>query len=370
MASSQKSLKSALNNFNKDKVEIKKDDMTAATIVMEELKKDIFRYLKGLGVPMRPFELMGSVYEGLKVIFANEFDLLMPLDLSDCEWDLENFNEVATKAGYWRLKLGRNKHAAEVPVSKNEWCKSLSKYLDNGYLSAVKIRRAFQSFLQKWSDQYKKSAAPKYEINVRQGGPAVTLNVVYGSDRRELCIDFVPAIDLRPIGMPTNALVVAKPPPKVLRGADVESLWLQSYCREEKERMNKIDQADNGCRKKCVKILKTIRLHNSQMGVLSSYVFKSILLKVCKDRKAEHWGSDSLADRFIDLLKELHSCLKTKNLPSQFNSKVNILASLEDPAIRNIETYLAKVIHKESYVNDLLTCSGTCKYCKGPSAKK
>ncbi|CAH1774968.1 unnamed protein product [Owenia fusiformis] len=353
------SLKRALNAYHTDKVEIKRIDQKESRAIVETIKKDVYHFLREINVPVRPFEAIGSVFEGLKVITYDEFDLLMPIKIT-------NHVKVIPirKAGqcYLSLKRHTNRYIRGSSGSRNEWSKDLSRYTDDkGYLSATLVRRAFQSFLQRWVSVFQSKHQPTpYIISVSTGGPAITVQLQKGGPK--LSIDFVPALDLTD----TDSLHIAKPRKQGDLESDIgsdngeESLWMISHCRLEKVTLKNIDRHDNGCRKKCIKILKTIRQHREQLRGLSNYAFKMIILKLNNERS---WLSKDLADCFVDSIKELHRSLEIQNLPSYFNKSVNIFASMSPIAMANMEGYLKRIIRKRTYIDDLLTCPERCKMC-------
>ncbi|CAH1779884.1 unnamed protein product [Owenia fusiformis] len=398
-------LKDKLNLFYDQRVIIPRDEMKRNKEIVENVKKNIKEYLsKKKNVEILQLENIGSVYEGLKVGSADEFDLLMLLK-GHVDWEvidkddrgfctirtcrpLDNaivlprpqaprqiqqppqFGPVFVHTEYvvstrpmgapppqWNLSKPEpaTVNEAQAGMRALEQPKPYQKCMvsdarGNEDLSPQKVRSVFQSYFQQWIDSLPGGGSLRYQMET--GGPATTVNVFEGN-KKLMGIDFTPAYDIG------EDLVIAKPHPDLKNQGELgtaaalqrEKFWMQSNCREEREIMRQIDDDDNGCRKKVVKILKVIKLNNTQLRCLSSYFFKAILLHM--PTRGARWGHDAIAERFIEMIQLLERSLREKKLLNYFNPNINHFAEKDPATLENLQGYLHRIIQKKAYI-DLL----------------
>ena len=126
--------------------------------------------------------------------------------------------------------------------------------------------------------------------------------------------------------------------PKPPTGADKDGpthklLWRRSYSIEEKDKMLKIDLG-NGCRRKCLRIMKALLHHETSLKTLTTYYLKTTLFRLC-DEKKEGWGQQDLVPRLLDLMESLESYLSTREMPHYYVPSINLLKDINEAALNN-----------------------------------
>ena len=90
--------------------------------------------------------------------------------------------------------------------------------------------------------------------------------------------------------------------------------WVMSFTEAEDRLLQ------NGMRRRCLSILKTLRDRNFDSLAITNYVLKSLVLHECEKHPNEHeWSDDiSLGDRLNGILLQLISCLQCRRCPHYF----------------------------------------------------
>ncbi|CAH1795473.1 unnamed protein product [Owenia fusiformis] len=330
-----KPLADNLEKYFKEVVTINEDDRRSAKEVVEKIKNAARKFFKD-NFPSKPlgdFQHKGSSYEGLKVISPNEYDITMPLKMKSHLWEIVEPDHVQNLDGFRMVKRINLK---QFPLGSSPWDEYLTA---NEILSPAKVYQQFQSYLDKFL--LRCSDVLIYTIRRSKTGPAITLNVSYGEQK--LDIDLVPEVEINHIPL------VAKQHPMVKRegGEQYAHLWARSYSLKEKELFKTIDVGD-GCRRKCLKIIKAIFYYNrSQFKILSSYHVKTIIMGMSED---EDWRQRCLAERFIDVIISLRDHLDDGDLPHHFDPSVNLLKYIKQDAKYNVKCFLNKVINRGNYI--------------------
>lgn len=313
--------------------------MDQATRVVEDVKKMFLRYChdKLPDLDILGLRNTGSAEEGLKVIKADEFDVMIHLNLDSQRWHLE---ESDLAPGYWYIKTSTD------VITAQSFSPS-PRQISGSLLQPNMIIRQFQSIIQKSVNL----GGTKYDIRTSTHGPAITLAVTYEvyGEQRHLDIDLVPSISLG------STWLVAKPHPLAQTDpAQYASLWRQSFSFDEYQRIN-VDLAQRGaCHQKCLMILKAIRLnHFSQLGALSSYVYKTLLLQ--QMALEEDWSDEALPERFYDLLMGLKQALSEGRLDNFFCPGMNLLAGMRAEALENIRYFVIKKMTQDGMLSLLKT---------------
>ena len=312
--------------------------MQRAKRVVEEIKQMVMSHLQETCPSLGIGQLMhtGSVYEGLKVIRPDEFDVMMPLKLEPKIWKLDEGKASLRGAdGYWFV---RRKELGSIPLGASPWDKSLI----GDCLSPSKIISRFIGLIQKGINRQESTS--EYEIRLRKSGPAITLDVRYDG-YKHLSIDLVPAVSVG------GVCVVAKNHPRALQSfsdTDFQNLWRRSYSEEEKDKLRKMDLQDGGCRLKCLRIVKAIRLnHRQQFGMLPSYVYKTLLFHLVD--MEDEWHQEALAERIIDMFKTLEGYLKSGNLDHYFDPHVNLLEGCSPTSLNDLACYIARIVGRNDW---------------------
>ena len=125
-------------------------------------------------------------------------------------------------------------------------------------------------------------------------------------------------------------LYVPKPPKD---GKSIE--WRKSYSCEEKNLFKTID-AENECRKHCVRITKALfkLCSNGLFKKFTSYCIKTIAFQL-KDNKEIDWKEKNLGECVIFFLKKIQKHLEESNLRHTFDSSLNLLEEIECDQLSN-----------------------------------
>lgn len=325
LSESEVPLQTKLQEYYNGYVNIPVKEMERAQDVLCHIKRPILKYLQDIH-PNIITELRdcGSTKEGLKVIKPDEFDVMIPLNVTPQSFSLE---PAGSAPGFVVLRKGD--------------CEmfSLDKYLsqeeegEQKYLSPQKLRTHFQSYIRKSINSitdYKVTSGPK--------GPSITLHVEYDLNKK-FTVDFVPVIILG------ETHVVAKPHPEFLKN-DVpayEKFWRESFSHKEWDIMARHTGESH---KKCLKIAKAIRLNVAQLSMFNSYVFKTVFLHMLDESGPEEWAEETLQDRFIDFFQTFLLYLRKGQLPHHFNPCVNLLEYYDEKAVENAKNFLTRKISK------------------------
>ncbi|XP_077993567.1 cyclic GMP-AMP synthase-like receptor 3 [Glandiceps talaboti] len=170
------SLLGSLRNFSSHKVNISQSQQVRAKNVVREKLENLLSNLKENSKGVCSFDYQGSVYEGLKVGAADEFDISVALNGKK---DIEPVNVVP---GYALMK----------PIKKDDF--RFKKYVTtDGYFSGVQFReKHFFSVVHKWANSMKDD---RTNVKISAHGPAVQVDLAppIGSGLpRKISVDLVP----------------------------------------------------------------------------------------------------------------------------------------------------------------------------------
>ena len=318
-----------LEDYHNGYVNIARSEMDRAKKVVDDIKDAILKHFQKNDAHMiTELKDCGSVVEGLKVVRPEEFDVMIPLHVNPGLFTLQYDPQVP---GFYVLK----QHVFPETFYSQPLEKFLRKEADSGesYLSPDMLRNYFQSNIQRAIN-----GITQYEIKSGKKGPSILLEVTYDGGKKT-SIDFVPVMVVE------EKQVVAKPHPEFLHSGnkDFEKYWRESFSVKEFQVMASLPS--DACHKKCLKIVKGARLNNpSQMGMLNSYIYKTMLLHMLESTDEEEWQEGCLSERFVDFLDLLHSHLRKGHLPHRFNPEVNLLDQYSPAAIEVVKNYLGKIL--------------------------
>jgi hypothetical protein len=96
--------------------------------------------------------------------------------------------------------------------------------------------------------------------------------------------------------------------------------WVMSFTEAEDRLLQ------NGTRRKCLSILKTLRDRNIDSMTITNYVLKSLVLYECEKHPNEYEWCDevTLGDRLNGILLQLISCLQCRKCPHYFLPNVDL----------------------------------------------
>lgn len=329
----EQTLHTQLTHYYRSYVQVPNKEMKLAQKVVDDVKKMFLDYMRHhvSDIPVVDLLDTGSATEGLKVIRADEFDVMIQLGLDQDQWHIEHADEAP---GYWQI----TNTSVGIP---SEWTRLCS---GNSLQPSLIISR-FQSIIQKMIN-----IPCKYGIRPSVHGPAITLNVTYTDDMgnlKRLDIDFVPAVCL------DNTWVVAKPHPEALRMVNT-LLWRQSFSLLEFKKIDKYNYKTASCHRMCLMIMKAIRLnHTAQLKPLSSYVFKTILMHLLDEE--EDWRDQAVPERILDFLSALQDYLRDGVLPNYFCHGMNLLQDVPQITRENIRQFILRSMTKRGVASLLKT---------------
>jgi len=185
-------------------------------------------------------------------------------------------------------------------------------------------------------------------ITLRRHGPAVQMDVHTNRKKSKLfySVDMVPTIQIG-----KDDYYVAKPKKK-RSGPQIE--WRQSFSLEEKKRFLTLDK-DNGCRKQVLRILKVMRLHKPDLARLSSFHYKTVLLRVTEkltDKK--QWKDEHIGKRLMDVIGQLEAELSEGVMPNYFLPDFNLLSEMSEGTIDNMRRRMRNLRKSQKRMRELM----------------
>ena len=89
--------------------------------------------------------------------------------------------------------------------------------------------------------------------------------------------------------------------------------------------------ADGGCRRQVIRLLKTIRDKSPELKAISSYHIKNAVLNMArKIADKVYWSQTNLDKCFLDCLKQLRENVQNKDLHHFLQPGLNLLAELTE----------------------------------------
>ncbi|XP_075678241.1 protein mab-21-like 2 isoform X5 [Dermatophagoides pteronyssinus] len=328
-----------INKFCNDRVVYRRNQI-AKTI--REITKIVQDILKEVEIQEPRFisslnECNGH-YEGLEVISPNEFEVVLYLN----QMGVFNFVDDGTLPGCAVLKLqlsdGRKR-------SMSLWVEFITA---SGYLSARKIRSRFQTLVAQACDKIPYRDIVKMIPDTSE----VKLRI-----RERYIVQITPAFRCSGLWprsashwpVPTSSW----PPPNLVAEVKAEGFdllskecvslqgkqssmegdaWVLSFLEAE----NRLLQ--NGYRKKCLSILKTLRDRHLDLpgAPINEYHMKTLLLYECeKHPRDTEWEEVCLGDRINGILLQLISCLQCRRCPHYFLPNLDLFRGKSHSALEN-----------------------------------
>lgn len=313
------------------RIRVDEEDLRKSKRRMEEITQKLLHGLRREHGIVRNFEYTGSSYEGTKILRADEFDVMVLLN-----GNTDGGLEVRT------LTPG---YAALQPV--NPSATIYSEFLAGGtrFLCPDRVRRRFTGMVQ---TQLNKLNFP-VPLTLAAHGPAVMLRI---QDAHHII-----EVDLVPTFVVNGQYYVAKPyksyadnPERNIKGVSTSLCWRQSTSLKEKGMLQGID-SDQGCRRKCLKILKYIRTKDATLSCLTSFHFKNLVLRHAAEGA---WRDANMAERFLGLLQSLYTCLDAGNLNHFFIPQVNLLDGYGADVIQNLKGRARRLTSSDQAIRQLL----------------
>ncbi|XP_030064244.1 mitochondrial dynamics protein MIEF1 [Microcaecilia unicolor] len=279
----------------------------AAMDICAELRNFIHSKLPDM--PLRDMYLSGSLYDDLQVMTADHIQLMVPLVVERNLWScIPGEDTIMNVPGFC---LVRRENLEYFPKGSSYW----DRCIVGGYLSPKVVVENFEKVVAGSINWPAIGSLLDYIIRPVVPSDTLMLEVQYEAERR-LFIDFLPTLVME------DTVLIAKPH----RFAECGNMWRLSLRASETARLRAVDQQDAGCRCICLKILKTICRFNPSLNRLNASQLTNVILHVSDQEPC--WSQDALADRFLQVIRELIGYLERGSLPSAVNPKVNLFCEL------------------------------------------
>lgn len=326
-AKPEMSLSAQLLDYYQKYVDMNPIDFREAVKLVKDLKMQIVHCmqrnekLKALGVS-QPVD-MGSSTDGLMVICPENFDILIPFALSpdDCIINRADATSEFHSIGF--------------------------EHDDNAWADACNSRKCLDSekLVNLLSDVLEKAVCSGTSVvtsakKLRMEEAAAVVEVCYASGLKKVTINIIPAVVIG------DRRFVPEHVPDLTHGEEREGFcWRESFGRKEQQSLNRFGTSVSSHRI-ILKIFKAIRLNFPlQFGLLSSYHYKTVLLRVLDDQvDAADWETSAISERFIDYLIELGNCLKERSLPHYFRPECNLLGQISPQSSQNLGHFINRIV--------------------------
>ncbi|ELT88454.1 hypothetical protein CAPTEDRAFT_190767 [Capitella teleta] len=323
-----------IERFYNDKVAIADADMQRMTAIYERVKREIAEHLQSkFPIQTKDFIDTGSSSEGLKVIKPDEFDVLVPLDVSGSHWQLEQYMNDPC---FVKI-VGRGNHSVEANLVRD------------GCLSASQVRSVFQSAVQKLVNVH---VGGNYRLKPGSSqGPAITLEVCEagGYGRSLFSLDLVPLVQLG------NTRLMAKSHPDAFGNprSPMGVFWRRSFNRQESHNAKNITLSV----RKILMIVKAIRVrHHEQLGMLDSYAYKVAFLHWYYENQYTIDGM-STRQKLTSYLSFLAEKLQSGVLvpyPVQSNGSFNLLKKYPAGSLYGLKNFVRRLADSEQFLSTYL----------------
>ncbi|XP_035227884.1 cyclic GMP-AMP synthase-like isoform X1 [Stegodyphus dumicola] len=294
----------------------------------------------------------GSSYHGLRVASASEFDIDIVLHVpQQISLKVEFFDSTLAFAKIkWEVK-------SELPENKIDILKFLNSNSVDCYLEPVKITSWFQSLLDRFLSKLVFKDDIK-QVKNHKSGPARTVEIeTYSSTI--INIDLVPVFqfDHQQLSDTPIAQIFQKYPkiscakkicffiPKQCAGevpmseSDCNISWRLDFPEIERSVLH-----NKQCAKPIIKLIKLLRDKSDWKG-LASYHIKTVMLwEVSKNTNHGAWDNTFLYERYLQVMKQLYSYLKNRNLPFFFHPQLNLLHKFNEETYENWSNRLKDII--------------------------
>lgn len=335
------SLTQKLRRYSVDHVKISKEDTDRAKRLVDSyIKNEILQFISSTSpLPISKQEYTGSLYEKLKTEAADEVDVMVVLQTAK----EEVIPQDCGVPGFVLLKAKKDS--------------ALEKYSNlDGFIIPEKLRASwFHGLVQKAVNALTaKSPTLPVELEIREHGPAVQLDITDKDSGKKLSADLVPSFQLGP----TEYFVAKTYTGKNLPACDPKLLWRQSFSLKEKARLQEMDKEDHGCRHELLRIVKTMIRAEPTFAKLTSYHLKTVFLHYNSDPKLS-WGADKLGERFIEYLEKLNAAVDSKVLDHFWITGVNLLDNIPSKTLENMADRLRRILESDKERDKVLKCQ--CK---------
>jgi len=292
--------------------------------ILNEVEQQEPRFISSLS------EIDGRL-EGLEVISPDEYEVVLYLNQMGV-FSLVEDGVVQSGCAMLKLSDGRKR-------SMSLWVEFITA---SGYLSARKVRSRFQTLVSQGIEKSNTGQFAKIVPNTSDVRLIIRNNILVKLTPAFKCTRLWPqsasnwpdpttawpyptiASDIKQDGFSLLSKEACYQQNKHSSSTESDA-WVMSFTNSEDKLLNIND--NNGMRRKCLSILKTIRdRHLDYTGSpLNNYHMKVLLLYECeKHPRDQEWDSKTLGDRIKGILLQLVSCLRCRRLPHFFLPSVDL----------------------------------------------
>ncbi|KAL4624456.1 mitochondrial dynamics protein MID49-like [Arapaima gigas] len=272
-----------------------------------------FLHMKYPDMPLGEMHLGGSLLDDFQVVAADHACLLVPLHIEDTLWrPIPGEETILGNPQFWMV---RRVNLEYFPRGRSFW----DKFSLGGYLSSKMIVEVLNKTVMETMNWPSLSSTLDCVVRPVLGSQELKLEVV--NEQSQLFISILPTLQLNDTILTAQLEVTG----------NFDNLWFQSFYTEETFKLAELDGGDNGIRKKCVKILKTICRNNPSLSRLSGQHLANVILHLSD--KSPDWTEAALADRFQQAITEIIGYLEVGCLTSYFKQTVNLLSEFSEEEI-------------------------------------
>ena len=344
---SKHQLLKAIDEFNKNVVELERVNFMQTMIQIEETVNEVLEEVERLDSGFKIRRMSPDSYYELRS--RNEIDILVVLDnVSPEEFVIE---DMKTPTGYARIRVKSHTMTSSSSMAPSlnmtsasniaspdgemlNWC--TETHSGEIYLSPKKLCKKFAALVSR--------AAGK----ILRHGSSVQRKRVSFSDREAtvpFIVNLIPTIAC-PQTWPLCAYWLRNytkkwPPPRVkddvIHGGmhlvavatsrETDPLWHISFCSARRRML----QSDCEGKKKCLRLLKVLLDKDLSWpkGIMPLYLENIVLWASRKHWQQEEWAECMLADRFLEMLAALLKCLENNDCYHFFVPTVDLFIDLK-----------------------------------------
>ncbi|XP_068177647.1 mitochondrial dynamics protein MID49 [Antennarius striatus] len=317
------SLQERLQQYYHTRVVLPPQEVRQAQALALDICTEIQGFLRSRNpdMPLGEMSLGGSLLDDLQVVGADHACLLVPLQLEASLWRLVPGEEtLLTHPLHWMV---RRLNLEYFPRGQSYW----DRYLVGGYLSSDAVVNMFNKVVMETVNWPSISGTMDCLVRPLPGQPGLRLEIRPGNDLRAPCSDQPLFISMLPLLRAEDVVLTAQP--------ELTSPWVNAWHLSlypwETRRLAQLDAADDGCRRRMVKILKAVCRLNPALRPLRAAPLANLILQL-SDSESD-WTEASLGARFQQCITELIGYLEQGVLHSYFKPAVNLLSSLSEDQV-------------------------------------
>ncbi|KAI8500110.1 Mitochondrial [Branchiostoma belcheri] len=334
----RKTLLHKLTRFHDNVVEIPQNEVDMAkevTQIVATAIRDFIRTKKP-ELPLGELYADGHVYDGLKVIRADQTTVVVPMSLDVNMWQLVPGDETVLCVPGWCLI--RRQNVDYFPMGSSGW----DHFVIGGYLSPRVVGKMFTRLVQESINWPSLSHCFGFQVRPKMRGLTAALDVYYGSDlQHRLRVTVTPAIRFESLEL------VATPHPALLRterpdGVEsFQNLWRESFMEAERIKLETLEDGV-GCHRACLRVVKAVTETNTELRAIRYEHLLHLMFHLCD--KETRWQPDDLADRYEDMLQYLQGSLAKGALLHYFDESVNLFADVDTETLQTAHRVLTLAV--------------------------